>query len=1199
MKQNLEDLKQYYKIKQEIGKNWNVTSSKIFLIDKQWIHSWKQYVNKEYFDIKENLNPNKIQKNENEEKKDLKWKENPPPGPISNQRILKPINSFYNDGDEKNPENYIIKKEMDFKKDIKMIHENLWNFFFNKFGGKPKLCVVMKNRINRDNKNNKENNKVNENNKGNKDNKENDKNDNDKDYLFKLNNTEIKILFLPTKNEILGNDEKIKEYFSINNIKNIYIPKDCLILDLYEKIIEIENKTLNKKNNHYGEKVSISEMKFWLIPLNEFKIENLSLLIIEYYGENALNKIIKEKNNNIEEAKNELINNKKIDKIFFAPQNLSVIYDENKTKIEDVFPDNQNSTKLLFIDRNDLNYFYETVYKLGCCACCQKRLKLFYVCSCQKQWYCSKRCQNKDFKNHYTSCETNCLEISPIKENIFSVKAKCGLKNLGNTCYMNTAIQCLNNCWELTNFFLKKNFEKKINVDNPLGYKGILCKAYSNLIHQLWYGVGGVYNPLNFFMIIGNINETFSGKNQQDAQEFLNFLIDGLHEDLNLVKDKPKIEEEKIKDEKKSKIEWLNFKRRNQSVLLKLFYGQFFSSISCPNPKCQYRSTKFEPFMSVSVPLTLQSKRVKIKCFFIFYNTDIKPILINFSLNNDCTIMALRNKVSKILGIHPFSFIICKLSETNKLKYFINYTQQISALTRINNKSKNQEPYFLMQLDPEIFNNSKNNSYKDLKNYRTKNFEKLNKEIPERESTLEPLFESNYVEDETGAPNQENMPISYYQKNTDEENKKDKNIPNFGKVIVENYGLNDNFILVPLHLHWYNEDKFKNSEFLYFPRILLLKKDITCKEIHKLVFKIFNNIINLTLEKKIDFKKIFKNLKSDMEKDNGKKNDTYKFQFEKDYLYRLRIININRKKISLKKSTNPNSEDSDSSSGAIIKACVICNETECSNCLLPYSDDIKLIDLINNNYPKNRMNKTVDGTYYFLNDNQRKLINYQNQDFQLQMTLLEKYKNSFYNNINKFEELNFQPTKKETIETIRLTKCFDYFMNGENLENFAYKCEKCKTEKTPSKTIQIYKFPYYLIIHLKRFIDYENKINTEVKFPLRGLNLDKYVIDENDSIEKVYDLRSIMYHYGELGYGHYYAICYNTIHNKWFCYNDDKVNEIKESEISTKDAYVLFYRRRGLEQMVDLEKIYLREFKDYSDKIQKIKNSKTIKNNKE
>ena len=662
---------------------------------------------------------------------------------------------------------------------------------------------------------------------------------------------------------------------------------------------------------------------------------------------------------------------------------------------------------------------------------------------------------------------------------------------------MNTALQCLNSIWELSNFFLKKNYESKINKDNPLGYKGILCKAYSNLIHHLWYGVGNLYNPLIFFLIVGNINQTFSGKNQQDAQEFLNFLIDGLHEDLNLVKDKPNIEEEKIKKETvKSKIEWLNFKRRNQSVIIKLFYGQFLSYISCPNPECQKYTTKFEPFMSVSVPLTLQKKRINATCFFIFYYTNVKPILIELSLNNDCTVMALRNKISKILGVHPFSFVICKLNKEGRLKYYLNHTQQLSIISNYNQK-KNQQPFFLMQLDPEIFNDSKNNTYKDLKNYQRKDFEKINKKIHEKAETLEPLFDTDYIEDEKGTPNLENIPISYYQPNIDEEStnsKKDKNIPRFGNVIVENYGLNDNFILVPLHITWYNEKCFKFPQFIIFPRILLVNKDITCKDLHKLVFKIFNHALNYIFGKKVDFKKVFNNLKLHMEK-NYNQNDTYESHSERDYPYLLRIININKKKSSLNKNNNPdqsnNSETSSivSTSGAnnIIKACLICGETECKNCLLPYSSDIKLSYFLEK-YPKNCRKKTVDGTYYFLNDNQRKLINYQIHDFQLEMTWLYKYKDALYEKINDFERLNFKPTEKIKNQTIPLTKCFDFFMKWEKLENYSYKCETCKIDKTdkpPLKKIQIYKCPYYLIIHLKRFIDEKDKINTEVIFPKR------------------------------------------------------------------------------------------------------------------
>ena len=1171
--ENYNELKKYYKIKENIGKNWKSTVSQLFLIDKQWYYSWKKYVNKEFFDENYQLNPNKKKRNENEdeneEKKNLIWIENPSPGPISNNKIILDINSFYNNGDINNPENYIIKQDLSFKKDIKMIHEELWNFYFNIFGGGPRLCLILN---------------------------DNYKNSNNKDSLFQLNKTEIKLIFLTEKNEIIGNDEKINEYFSVENVKSIFIEKNKLIIDLIKKIVEIENQNLkNKKNNHYGEKINIKEIQLWFIYLSDFNIKNLNLLMKENYGKEALNKVLERNNNNLKQSKSYLIR-KKIDNLFFSPKELKYYCEIDKAYIEDVFPDSSKQKALIFIERKELNYFLETKYKDGNCSFCQKTSKLFYFCSCKNKWYCSKKCLDRNFNNHYSECPNNCLDIDPIEKNIFSVMSICGLRNVGNTCYINTAIQCLNSCWELTNFFLKKNIKNYINKDNPLGYKGILCKSYSNLIHHLWYGASNVYNPYVFCSIIGHLNNVFSGKNQQDAQEFLNFLIDGLHEDLNLVINKPSIKEEKIKNERdKSKIEWLNYKRRNQSVLIKLFYGQFLSKINCPNQDCQSTIIKFEPFMSISVPLTLQSKKLEVKCFFIFYYTNIKPILLLLSFNNDCTIMALRNKISKILNVHPFSFVICKLDSTGNIKYYANCSQQISTTSK--GEYHNEKPYFLMQLDPEIFNDPKNNYYKNLKNYQQKNFEKLNDYVQKNSDKIEELFDNDYIEDENGNPNNENSPISYYQQNNDEESTKsnkacntsDKNELSFGNIIVENYGLNSNFILVPLFINQYREKNFEKPEFLMLPRILLLKKDITCKEIHKLIFKIFNSIIDQIYGKKKDFKSVFNNLSTDMANDYNK-NDTFDFQYSRKYPYRLRIVNINKKEINIRKGYNkdlkPNNEEFNLN-------CLICGKLNCRNCLLPYKSDKKLLDFIDKIYPRNHRNKTVDGTFYFLNANQRKLIDYQNNDFQLEMTWLENYKDNIFKIMNDFENLNFKSSDKKNNKSISLLKCFEYFMRWEKLENYSYKCEICKTDKNAYKKIQIYKCPYYLIIHLKRFIDEKTKINTEVKFPIRGLDLNNYVKNNEDTIEKIYDLRCIMYHSGELGYGHYYAICYNTIHNKWFIYNDDKVNEIKESEISTKDAYVLFYRRRGMENMIDLEKLYMKKFKDYSEKINSIKNTNT------
>ncbi len=73
-----------------------------------------------------------------------------------------------------------------------------------------------------------------------------------------------------------------------------------------------------------------------------------------------------------------------------------------------------------------------------------------------------------------------------------------GLKNLGNTCYMNSALQCLSNTKELTQYFLNKEYLQDKNADNPLGSSCKLVEAYYRLINQLWYGDNEKYSPSDF-----------------------------------------------------------------------------------------------------------------------------------------------------------------------------------------------------------------------------------------------------------------------------------------------------------------------------------------------------------------------------------------------------------------------------------------------------------------------------------------------------------------------------------------------------------------------------------------------------------------------------------------------------------------------------------------------------------------------------
>lgn len=115
------------------------------------------------------------------------------------------------------------------------------------------------------------------------------------------------------------------------------------------------------------------------------------------------------------------------------------------------------------------------------------------------------------------------------------INRRTGLQNLGNSCYMNAVVQSLSFNLTLTNYFLTGEFSKSINVNNRLSSRGVIAREWFRLVYALWSEQYACISPQPFKRAVGSVQKVYLGTQQQDAHEFLVFLLDALHEDLNQV----------------------------------------------------------------------------------------------------------------------------------------------------------------------------------------------------------------------------------------------------------------------------------------------------------------------------------------------------------------------------------------------------------------------------------------------------------------------------------------------------------------------------------------------------------------------------------------------------------------------------------------------------------------------------------------
>ena len=174
-----------------------------------------------------------------------------------------------------------------------------------------------------------------------------------------------------------------------------------------------------------------------------------------------------------------------------------------------------------------------------------------------------------------------------------------GLDNIGATCYMNATIQSFSSVRELSLFFKEKyipNNDKKMS------------KEYHTVIQNLWdiKKHGKSYAPYSFKEVLSQLNPLFAGIAANDSKDLINFLLEKLHEELNLGSNKnfnsKLVSHADQKDETKMLSIFLkDLQERYKSIISDLFYGIIETKSQCLT--CQNTKYNFQVFSFLEFPL--------------------------------------------------------------------------------------------------------------------------------------------------------------------------------------------------------------------------------------------------------------------------------------------------------------------------------------------------------------------------------------------------------------------------------------------------------------------------------------------------------------------------------------------------------------------------------------------------------------------